>query len=104
MKVKELSEKIQRFREARGWTENCDERDIAISIAIETGELLEHFQWGNTKANLEKNFQGIKEELADVLIYSMTLAAMLDVDVETIIQEKLEINKKKYPTTQENKA
>lgn len=97
MEVKELSEKIKAFRAARGWQNEGAQRDIAISIAIEAGELLEHFQWWEAKESCERNFQGIKEELADVLIYGFTLADMLHVDVEDIIAEKLEINKTKYP-------
>ena len=55
------------------------------------------FQWKNSEEVVEKSLQEIREELADVFIYSFMLANNLNLDVEEIIKEKIEINAKKYP-------
>lgn len=74
---------------------------VAKSIAIEAAELLEHFQWKDLtveeiKKNAEK-FCEIKKELADVVIYCLEMAVVLDVDLEQTVREKSAINCKKYP-------
>jgi len=75
--------------------------DVAKSIIIEAAELLELFQWESatieeTKRNREK-FENLKEELADVLIYAIEMAVLLDIDTEKIIRKKLAAAKRKYP-------
>ena len=61
--------------------------------AIESGELLECFQWNEDEFDLAQ----VKEELADVLNYCMRLASVLDLDVRQIILDKIEKNRAKYP-------
>jgi NTP pyrophosphatase (non-canonical NTP hydrolase) len=58
---------------------------------------LEDFQWASADEGVEKNLANIKEEIADVLIYTLMLSDNLGLDVEEIIQEKLEKNAIKYP-------
>ena len=55
------------------------------------------FQWKNSEEVVESSLEEIKEELADVFIYSFMMADNLNLDVEEIIKEKLDINTKKYP-------
>ena len=66
---------------------------------MEAAELLEVFQWtgADTQADTKEKMDKIKEELADVLIYSLMMAHDLDLDVLQIIQDKLAVNEKKYP-------
>ena len=64
---------------------------------LEASELLELFQWKKSEEVVEKSLQEIREELADVFMYSFMLADNLNLDVEEIIKEKIEINAKKYP-------
>ncbi len=90
--MEELEKEIKQFNEERYWDQFHSEENLAKSIAIEAGELLECFQWNN---NYDK--QEVCEELADVFIYCIQLAMKLDVKPETIILQKLEKNKKKYP-------
>ena len=90
--MEELEKEIKQFNEERDWDQFHSEENLAKSIAIEAGELLECFQWND---NYDK--QEVCEELADVFIYCIQLAMKLDVKPETIILQKLEKNKKKYP-------
>ena len=93
----EIINKIIDFRDKRNWQQFHNPKDLAISLSIEASELLENFQWKNNEEALENNFDNIKDEIADVMIYSILLSKKLDLDVEKIINDKLEKNKKKYP-------
>ena len=89
-------EKVQKviidFNRERDWGQFHSPENLAKSIAIEAGELLECFQWNN---NYDKS--EVCEELADVLNYCFLLADKLDVDPEEIILNKLEKTREKYP-------
>lgn len=95
--MKELMNKINQFRDDRDWRKFHNEKDLAISILLEASELLELFQWKNSDEVVESSLEEIKEELADVFIYSFMMADNLNLDVEEIIKEKIKINAKKYP-------
>ncbi|KST97185.1 nucleotide pyrophosphohydrolase [Lactococcus lactis] len=95
--MKSTIENINKFRDERNWRQFHNEKDLAISISIEASELLELFQWKSSEETVSNKLPQLKEELADVLIYSLMLADNLDLDVEKIIQDKLNLNAKKYP-------
>lgn len=95
--IKELTEKVVQFRDDRNWKQFHNPKDIAISLSLEASELLENFQWKNSDEALSKNKENIKDELADVIIYSMLLANDLDFDVEEIVANKIKKNQVKYP-------
>jgi len=88
----ELLQRIDRFNKDRDWDQFHSPDNLAKSIAIEAGELLEIFQWDS-----EGNPERVKEELADVMIFCIQLAMKYGFDIEEIIQEKLAINEVKYP-------
>lgn len=87
---------VNKFRDERDWRQFHTEKDLAISISLEANELLELFQWKSSEEARE-NLESLKEELADVLIYSFMMADNLGLDIDTIIREKLEMNAEKYP-------
>ncbi|SEC00334.1 nucleotide pyrophosphohydrolase [Paenibacillus sp. GP183] len=87
---------IIEFRDARDWKQFHNPKDLAISLSLEASELLENFQWKDSKTALIENMDEIKNELADVLIYALMMANDLEIDVETIILNKLKINEAKY--------
>ena len=89
--------KILQFRDERDWKQFHNLKDLAISLSIESSELLENFQWKNTEDAVAKNSDKIKDELADVLIYAILMANELGESIEEIIHRKLEINRLKYP-------
>lgn len=92
-------DRINQFRDDRNWRQFHNEKDLALSISIEAAELLEIFQWKTAEEALE-DFEHLKEEIADVLIYSYMLADNLELDIDEIIQEKLVKNNVKYPVDQ----
>src|SRR3989344_3645628 len=98
--MKELEKRIRRYLAERGW-DHLRPSDVAKSIMIEGAELLELFQWENleledVKKNPEK-IEEIKKELADVLIYALEMAALLELDTADIVRKKLDHVAKKYP-------
>ena len=90
--MEELTEKIRKFAEERDWLQFNTPENLAKSIAIEAGELLECFQWHN---NYDKD--ELKYEIADVMNYCILLCSQIGVDPKQIILEKMEISAKKYP-------
>lgn len=92
-KLDQLQKKIDSFNKERDWDKFHSPANLAKSISIEAGELLECFQWD------EKNFdsESVKEELADVLLYSLQMANALELDPIKICEEKMKKNGEKYP-------
>ena len=90
--MNEVKEQIKQFNEERDWDQFHSPENLAKSISIEAGELLECFQWNN---NFDKD--EVCEELADVVNYCILLADKIDVELEDIILAKLEKTRKKYP-------
>ena len=86
--IKEIIE----FNKERDWDQFHSPENLAKSIAIEAGELLECFQWNN---NYDK--EKVCEELADVVNYCIVMADQLQVDLEKIVLDKLEKYRQKYP-------
>ncbi|MCY8723306.1 nucleotide pyrophosphohydrolase [Bacillus inaquosorum] len=95
--IKDLINTINEFRDARNWRQYHNPKDLAISISIEAAELLEDFQWKSNEEALKANEENIREEIADVLIYSLMLCSDLNMDVKEIIEEKVVKNGRKYP-------
>jgi len=96
--IKALVQKIDDFRDERNWRPHHNPKDLAISLSIEVSELLEAFQWRTSEEAWEENQENIKEEIADVLIYALTLCSELNVDVEEIVVDKIRKNGEKYPS------
>lgn len=91
--MKQILDEIIKFRDNRGWREHDTPQALAKSIIIEAAELLENYQWEDSQPDMEN----VREELADVLIYALAMVSDLGLDPETIIREKMEKNKIKYP-------
>ncbi len=89
----ETIDRIRKFTEDRDWEQFHIPANLAKSIVIEAAELLECFQWSDEKYDL----QHVKEELADIIIYSRNLLDKLGLDVDDIINMKMAQNETKYP-------
>lgn len=93
MEISELTMKMDAFVRAKGWYQANSNRpqiprNLAISLSLEAGEVLEHFQWdGNVKDKIE-----LGEELADVALYLLQLAFIAEIDLEQAILNKLGTN------------
>ncbi|EKU45123.1 nucleotide pyrophosphohydrolase [Brevibacterium casei] len=86
-----VREELREFVAEREWQQFHTSENLAKSISIEAGELLECFQWGDA------DLRSAKDELADVLTYCILLAERLGVDPDTIVLEKLVKTREKYP-------
>ena len=93
---KDVIEKIISFREQRNWKQFHNPKDLAISISLEAAELLEVFQWSGKETGVSDKKPQAIDELADILIYCVLMADALDVDIDSIVLNKLEKNNVKY--------
>lgn len=90
---KETIDRIRKFTEDREWDQFHTPGNLAKSISIEANELLECFQWSDTKYDL----QHVKEELADVIVYCQNMLDKLGLDADEIVNMKMAMNETKYP-------
>ena len=89
----ETIDRIRAFVRDRDWDQFHSPENLAKSIVIEAAELLECFQWDGDNYDL----QHVKEELADVIVYSRDLLDKLGLDEDEIVNMKMDQNEKKYP-------
>ena len=92
-KLEELMIRIDKFNKERDWDQFHSPSNLAKSISIEAGELLECFQWNNEEYDIDE----VKEELADVLNYCLQMCQKLDLDPIDIMNDKMDKTEKKYP-------
>jgi len=92
--IKQLTDAVLRFRDARDWAQFHNAKDLAAGLSIEASELLECFLWKDAKA---ADPTKIKEEIADVLIYTLLLAHESKIDLADAVRAKLKRNSEKYP-------
>lgn len=89
----ETVNRIRKFTEDRDWDQFHSPANLAKSIVIEAAELLECLQWSDDNYDL----QHVKEELADVIVYSQNLLDKLGLDADEIVNMKMSQNEAKYP-------
>lgn len=89
----ETIDRIRKFTEERDWDQFHSPANLAKSIVIEASELLECFQWDEEKFDL----QHLKEELADVIVYTQNMLDRLGLDADEIVNMKMSQNEAKYP-------
>lgn len=89
----ETKKRIRKFTEDRDWDQFHSPANLAKSLVIEAAELLECFQWSDEDYDL----QHVKEELADVIVYTQDLLDKLNLDVDEIVNMKMAQNEAKYP-------
>jgi NTP pyrophosphatase (non-canonical NTP hydrolase) len=98
--LNDLRERLRRFAHERDWEQFHTPKNLAMSAAIEAAEIMEHFQWltAAQSANLDTAARHeVALEIADVLLYLVRLADVLDIDVGAAAREKIELNARKYP-------
>ncbi|MGD2165579.1 MAG: MazG-like family protein [Anaerolineae bacterium] len=96
--IEELTEEMNRFVTAMGWYDEASPsaqtpRNIAISLAVEAAEVLEHFQWDE-----DADQETLARELADVALYLLQLAYLEGIDLEQAVLDKLEMNYERHWT------
>jgi NTP pyrophosphatase (non-canonical NTP hydrolase) len=103
--VGELRQAVGAFVDARDWQPFHSAKNLSMSIAIEAAELMEHFQWltpEETQAALQDPGEraAVADEVADVLIYCLSLSNALDLDISSAVRGKLQTNEHRYPADQ----
>jgi NTP pyrophosphatase (non-canonical NTP hydrolase) len=96
----ELAARLADFARERDWDQFHAPKNLAMALAGETGELLEHFQWLTEAQSRElpaETKQAVALEMADILLYLVRLADKLDVDLVAAAHHKIELNAVKYP-------
>ena len=98
--LERLNQRLLTFARERDWEQFHSPKNLAMALAGECGELLEHFQWlsETQSASLapEKK-EGVAREMADILIYLIRLSARLDVDLIEAAENKIAVNERRYP-------
>ena len=101
--IQELKDLLKDFRDKRDWEQFHDPKNLAEAIAIEAGELLELFLWQNKEEvmakikNDPKFKEEVGEELADIINYCLQFSNSTDIDIASIVRDKMEKTDKKYP-------
>lgn len=98
----EAIEALIKFRSERDWSKFHTPKNLSMSIAIESSELMEHFQWKNEEETNQylsnpENLEKVKEEIADTLSYILLLSTDLKIDLNRTLLDKIKKNADKYP-------
>jgi len=98
--IERLQDEVRRFADARAWGEFHTPKNLAMALAVEAAELMEHFQWltpGESAALPASRKREVAQEIADVLIYLVRLSDVLGIDPLSAAFAKLSVNARKYP-------
>ena len=101
----QLKARVKKFVDDRDWQKYHKPKNLAMSIAIEASELMELFQWvdENEIDAITKNHEkltSLEEELADIMVYCLSLANVINIDISRAIIKKIDKNERKYPAEQ----
>jgi dCTP diphosphatase len=98
MDIEDISKRLAKFVEDRDWNQYHSPKNLAISLAVEAGELLEIFQWlPDNQPYDEPTRDKASEEIADILIYAIMVSRKMNIDMEKAVLRKIAVNEKKYP-------
>ena len=93
----ETIRRVLKFRDDRDWRQFHTPKDLAISLTLEAAELLEVFQWSGADLECRDKLERIREELADVLSCCVLMADVCGLDLDEILNAKVDKNAAKYP-------
>ena len=101
--LQDLKERMAAFVRERDWEQFHTPKNLSMSIAIEAAELMEHFQWLTAEQSRDLDGQALAdvgEELADIVIYALSLSNFLGLDLSDTVLHKMDKNERKYPADQ----
>ena len=93
----ETIQRVLKFRDDRDWRQFHNPKDLAISMNLEAAELLEIFQWSGTELECREKVDKVREDLADMLSYCILMADVYGLDLDEIMNAKVDKNEAKYP-------
>jgi dCTP diphosphatase len=95
--VQGLQDRVARFVSDRDWQQFHAPRNLAMAISVEAAELLDLFKWSADSGGITELLPGLREEIADGMIYCLSLCNQLGLDASTVVVAKLAKNIQKYP-------
>jgi NTP pyrophosphatase (non-canonical NTP hydrolase) len=100
--LNEVMTRLGDFLAERDWEKFHDPKNLAMAIGIEAGELMEIFQWQRNEeavaaATDSKTRERVREELADVMLYCLSMARVLELDIVQAMLDKISWNAERYP-------
>ncbi|MFT3801577.1 MAG: nucleotide pyrophosphohydrolase [Burkholderiaceae bacterium] len=98
--LKELSRRLDAFAAERDWLRHHAPKNLASALIVEAAELLEHFQWiseEQSRVLSSSKRDEVAAEMADVLIYLVQLANVMDVDLVEAARKKMQVNESRFP-------
>lgn len=93
--MENIKKRIKDFANSRNWSQFHSGGNLAKSISIEANELLELFQWSEETKKIDE----IKDEIADIVIYTIMLSEKYGIDIVDCVNNKIDKNEKKYPVS-----
>ena len=102
MDIARLQQRLREFTAERDWDQFHSQKNLAMALTSEAGELAEVFQWMTEQQSRDLGKSGAdqaraREEIADVMIYLLRLADVLRIDLEKAVDAKIDLNQSKYP-------
>ncbi|MBK24220.1 MAG: nucleotide pyrophosphohydrolase [Halobacteriovorax sp.] len=100
LEVGKFQKQLSDFAKEREWEQFHSPKNIAMALSVEASELMEIFQWKTTDESrelCEKDLRKVQEEVADVFLYTMRMADLLNINIGEAIESKMEQNAQKYP-------
>jgi NTP pyrophosphatase (non-canonical NTP hydrolase) len=100
--IAQLRDEVHQFVQDRNWGKYHTPKNLGMSIAIETAEIMEHFQWHSSEGSLElikepEIKQLVSDELADVLVYCFAMANQAEIDISSAVRSKMARNQERFP-------
>ena len=102
MNIEKIKKVLRNFSKNRDWDQFHSTKNLVMALAVESGELVEIFQWLTEEDSKLDNLniddlERVREEIADILIYLIRIADKLDIDLDEAVKNKITLNEKKYP-------
>jgi NTP pyrophosphatase (non-canonical NTP hydrolase) len=99
--IQHLAAEIKKFADARDWEQFHTPKNLSMAVAGEAGELVAEFQWLTAEQSMRSNMSAdklkdVELEIADVAIYLIRLADVLDIDVAEVVRKKIAINESRF--------
>jgi NTP pyrophosphatase (non-canonical NTP hydrolase) len=99
--IQNLASEIKKFADARNWEQFHTPKNLSMAVAGEAGELVAEFQWltpdESTRSNMSPDkLMDVELEIADVAIYLIRLADVLNIDISEVVRKKLSINESRF--------
>lgn len=103
MDVGAWQERLRTFAQDRDWEQFHTPKNLAMALSVEASELLEIFQWLTAEQSAtvmeSSKAQQVRDEVADVLLYLLRLADVLDLDLDNGLERKIAENESRYPAS-----